>query len=189
LAARSATRESGDRRAISAVDDMHRRFPTLRVGALGVSLGGAAIALAGQRLRADAVVLESAYSTIETATQNRIAMRLGRTPARWLTPVLLLQLRPRIGIEPSALRPVGRIGTLRCPVLILSGDADRYTTADEAKALFSAAPSPKELWLVPNAVHEDLYRYDRAGYRRHVLSFLDHRLTTRKAALAAEYRP
>jgi uncharacterized protein len=166
-------RESQD--AITAVRFLRGQFPEMHVGAIGVSLGGASLALAGARLGADAVVLESAYSTIEDATRNRIAVRVGAA-ADVLTPILLLQLRPRIGVSADELRPVAHIGELRCPVLIASGIADPYTRYVETRHLYDAAPSPKELWLVRGAVHEDLYRYDPRGYRAHVLGFLNRYL-------------
>jgi uncharacterized protein len=166
-------RESQD--AVSAVQYMRQRFPALRVGAVGVSLGGAALALAGKDLPADAVVMESAYSDIEHATHNRIALRAGRA-ADVLTPILLLQLRPRLGIGADELRPIAHVNELRCPVLITAGSEDLMTTADETQRLFGAAHAPKELWLVRGAAHIDLLRYDPAGYREHVLGFLDRQL-------------
>ena len=61
------------------------------------------------------------------------------------------------------LRPVESIRQLPCPVLILSGTADRHTTEAQTRALFAAANDPKELWLVPGASHDDL-RFDETGY-------------------------
>ena len=36
--------------------------------------------------------------------------------------------------------------------------------------LFDAACQPKELWMIPEAKHEDLFRF--AGYQEKVLTFL-----------------
>jgi uncharacterized protein len=166
-------RESQD--AISAVSYMRGRFPGLRVGAVGVSLGGAAIAIAGRDLGADAVVLESAFSDIEHATYNRIALRAGRA-ADVLAPLLLLQLRPRLGIGADRLHPIAHISELDCPVLVMGGSDDPYTPADETRRLFAAARSPKELWMVRGAAHIDLLRHDPEGYRTHVLAFLERYL-------------
>jgi dipeptidyl aminopeptidase/acylaminoacyl peptidase len=166
-------RESRD--AISAIAYMRERFPSLPVGAVGVSLGGASLALAGNNLHADAVVTESAFSDIEHATYNRLALRAGRA-ADILTPLLLLQLRPRFGISAKDLHPIAHIGDLGCPVLVISGSDDPYTPADETRRLFAAAHEPKALWIVPNAGHIDLFRKDPEGYRSHVLGFLDRHL-------------
>jgi len=169
-------READD--AIASFDLLKRRYPELRVGGVGVSLGGAALVLSAGRLKTEAVVLESVYPTIEAAIENRVALRAGPlAPA--LTPFLLLQLRPRLGIDASALRPVDHIRHLGCPVLIASGSLDRHTTPAQTEALFAAALDPKELWLVQGAAHVDLRRYDPAGYRSRVLRFLDRHLVAK----------
>jgi dipeptidyl aminopeptidase/acylaminoacyl peptidase len=161
--------------AVSSVSYMRNRFPGLPVGAVGLSLGGAALALAGKDLQADAIVMEAAYPDIEHATRNRIALRMGRV-AELLTPLLLLQLRPRLGVGTEDLQPVAHIAELGCPVMVISGRDDPYTPADETRRLFAAARDPKELWLVPDAGHTDLFRRDPEGYRARVLGFLDRHL-------------
>jgi len=151
------------------------RFPELPLGAIGVSLGGAALALAEHDARAQAMVLEAVFPTITEALDNRLARRVGPL-SRFLTPLLLLQLRPRLGVSQDDLRPIDSIRALGCPVLIVSGAADRYTTAEQTRALFTAASEPKEIWLVPGAAHVDLLRHDPEGYRLRVLGFLDRYL-------------
>lgn len=154
---------------------LREHFPSLHVGGVGVSLGGAALVLAGDRGRSEAAVLEAVFPTIAEATDNRLAMRIGGL-SRVLTPLLLLQLRPRLGIGVEDLRPIDAIKQLRYPVLILAGTADHHTTEAQTRALFAAANHPKELWLVPGASHDDLLRFDARGYATHVVGFLDRTL-------------
>jgi uncharacterized protein len=161
--------ESLDARA--ALDFVHHEFPGRPVAAVGSSLGGAAAILADPPLDLDALVLESVYPTIEEATRNRLRIRLGPLGPP-LAPLLLAQLRPRLGVSPSALHPIDHISQVRCPVLVISGMADRHTTPDQTKALFARAPEPKRLWLVPGAAHVDLDRFAGAEYERRVLGFL-----------------
>ena len=147
------------------------RFPRLPLAGVGVSMGGAALALASEKPLLDAVVLEAVYPTIAEAVDNRIALRLGAL-SKVLTPLLLLQLEPRLGINSADLRPIDRVPGFKCPLLIISGGADRNTTEEQTRALFEAAPSPKDLWLVPGAGHVDLLKYDKPGYSQHVLAYL-----------------
>lgn len=168
--------ESRDARA--AVDFVRSRRPGERIAALGTSLGGAAILLADPPLPVDAVILESVYPTVEEATDNRIRMRLGPL-ASVLTPVLLVQLGPRLGMSPQDLRPIDRIARLEAPVFVLSGAEDRHTTRAETERLFEAAREPKELWIVPGAAHVDLYRAAGAVYEAKVLEFLDRARSSR----------
>jgi uncharacterized protein len=163
------SRESLDARA--AVAWLHARLPGEPIGAIGTSLGGAAAVLAEPPLEIQALVLEAVYSDLEDATANRIALRLG--PAgRWLTPLLLWQLRPRLGIDPAELSPVRHIAAVRCPVLVIAGSEDRHTTLAQSHALFAAAHEPKELWEVPGAAHVDFASFAPAEYERRVLAFL-----------------
>jgi fermentation-respiration switch protein FrsA (DUF1100 family) len=161
--------ESRDARA--ALDRVHREFPGQSVAAVGTSLGGAAAILADPPLPLQALILESVYPTIEEGTANRLRIRFGPLGPP-LAPLLLAQLRPRLGISPTVLRPIDRIGRVQCPVFVLSGTRDEHTTPDQTRALFARAPEPKRLWLVPGAAHVDLYRFAGREYEKRVLGFL-----------------
>jgi fermentation-respiration switch protein FrsA (DUF1100 family) len=161
------------------------RFAGLPIVAVGVSMGGAALALAGDRLPLRAAVLEAVYPTIAEAVDNRVRRRVGPL-ARVLAPILLLQLQPRLGVRPDDLRPIEAVRTIRYPLLVISGTADLDTTEAQARALFAAVQAPKELWLVPGAGHIDLLRYDPEGYRRHVVDFVTrHVLRDQRVAAGA----
>jgi len=163
------------RDAVAVVDYLHQRLPGLPVGGVGVSLGGAAFLLASGSLDIDALVVESVYPTIEEAVDNRIDHVVGPL-SRVLTPALLAQLRPRLGFWPSALRPIDHIGAIGCPVLVVSGGLDPHTTQAETRRLFAAAHEPKQLWLVPRAEHEDLYRFAPKVWEATVLTFFGKHL-------------
>jgi fermentation-respiration switch protein FrsA (DUF1100 family) len=157
--------------AEAAVEELRAERPREPVAVLGTSLGGAAALLANPPLPVQALVLESVYPTIQEATANRLQIRFG-PPGRLLTPLLLLQLRPRLDVGPLQLRPVDRIGSVRCPVLVISGTKDRHTTVADTMELYRAAPEPKSLWLVPGAAHVDLHAFAGQEYERRVLEFV-----------------
>jgi fermentation-respiration switch protein FrsA (DUF1100 family) len=148
----------------SARGVLRQKAPGERVGVIAVSLGGAAALLGPRPLAVDALVLESVFPSIVQATRNRVGPLL--------TPLLLWQLRPRLGLSANALRPIDHIGQVREPVFVVSGDADPHTTPDDSRALFAAAPEPKEFWLVPGAAHEDLHAIAGAEYEERILAFL-----------------
>jgi hypothetical protein len=68
---------------------------------------------------------------------------------------------------------LSRIGKVRAPILVLHGENDRVVPIRFGRALFNAAPEPKEGWFVPDAGHEDLVRY---GALDAVVSFIERRL-------------
>ncbi len=162
-------RESRDVR--DAIRYLRERAPESPIGILGVSLGGAAALLGEEPLDVDALILEAVYSNIEKATANRLEIRLGKF-GRYLAPLLLWQIEPRLGISLQSMSPVTAIGRLDVPVLIVAGENDRRTTLSDSRELFAHAPEPKSLWVVPGARHENFHRFSAAEYERKILAFL-----------------
>jgi pimeloyl-ACP methyl ester carboxylesterase len=155
----------------AALGFVRKNFPHEPVAVIGVSLGAASFVLAHARPAPDAVVLESMYPTITDAARDRIAIRLG-PGGRLLAPLLVWQLPLRIGVSPSALRPIAEIGDLGAPVLIAAGAIDRHTRLEETRGIYAAARAPKALWEVSGAAHVDLHRFAPAQYERVTLAFL-----------------
>lgn len=162
--------------ADAALAWLRARLPGEKVGAIGVSLGGAALLFAARRPELDALVLESVYPSIEDAVQDRLAMRLGPLAGRLLAPLLLVQLPLRLDLSAAQLRPVDAITTVRAPLLIASGTEDLHTRWPETEALFAAAPQPKDLWPVTGAAHVDLHGFDAAAYQARLGPWLHARL-------------
>lgn len=167
--------------AAAAVGFVRQRLPPgERIGAIGMSLGGAAALLGPEPLPVDALVLEAVYPDIEAALSNRLRAGLGPIAGPVFTPLLTpafeLLLPPVLGVRLDELRPVDHIGTATAPLLIASGTADDRTPIGEARSLFDHAPEPKQFWSVQGAAHVDLERYDPAAYWRVVLPFLTRHL-------------
>ncbi len=130
----------------------------------------------------DAVVLEAVYPRIGRAIENRIRIWLGPL-APVLTPLLLVQLQPRLHIAQSDLEPIRSIERLGAPVLVAAGSRDEHTTLAESQELFGAAAAPKQMWIVEGAKHQDLLKYDPKGYEEHVVIFLKENLISKSPAV------
>jgi fermentation-respiration switch protein FrsA (DUF1100 family) len=173
-------RERHDARA--AVAFARASYPEAKLAVLGASMGGAA-ALYASPLDIDALVIESVYTRMDHAIHNRVAERLG--PLSWLpAELLLLQFRPRIGVSPAQLCPIDHIADVVCPILVVSGAEDPHTPASETETLFAAASEPKQLWLVPDAGHEDLRKAAGTAYDQRLGDFLDTHLCQTAGILA-----
>jgi pimeloyl-ACP methyl ester carboxylesterase len=168
-------RESEDVEA--AVAYLRNNFPGERLGAIGVSLGAAAIVLAKPPLRLDAVVLESLHPTIREAVENRLRLHLGRF-GPLLAPLLLSQISLRLHVPQEELNPITHIGYLGAPLLLISGTDDRHTTVAETQRLFDAARRPKELWIVPGGGHFNMHTYAGKEYENRISDFLGWYLRT-----------
>jgi hypothetical protein len=68
---------------------------------------------------------------------------------------------------------LAKIGKVRAPILILHGERDRVVPIRFGRALFEAAPEPKEFWLSREAGHENLMRL--GGFEA-ALQFLERRI-------------
>ena len=168
------------RDAQAAVDFLRVNAPGEKIGVIGESMGGAATLLASPPLDVDAMVLEMVYPTIGEAVSNRLTARLGSWSGI-LTPLLTLQLKPRLGISSEALRPIDKVGGIHIPKLFIVGAEDRHTTLSESQKMFATAAEPKELWIVEGAKHTDLHVQKKDEYEQRVLSFFKDRLRSRQS--------
>lgn len=161
--------------AQAALSWLRARLPAERVGAIGVSLGGASLLFAQRQPELDALVLESVYPTITDAVQDRLAMRLGAAGV-WVAPLLLMQIPLRLEFGTQDLRPVDAMAHVRAPLLVAAGTKDLHTRWPETERLFAAAHEPKALWAVHGAAHVDLHDFDAAAYEARLLPWLQHHL-------------
>jgi len=150
-------------------------FPTERIGAIGVSLGAAAIVLAKHDLKLSAIILESLHPTIEEAVDNRLKLHFGNYGSV-LLPLMLSQLTFYLDTSTKALSPITRINNLNAPLLIISGTEDAHTTQLETERLYAAARAPKELWIVPGARHFNMHTYAGREYEQRISTFLSQYL-------------
>src|SRR5262249_53966085 len=77
------------RDAAAAVDFVRHRATGEEIGAIGVSLGGAATLLGPRPLALDALVLESVYPDIDSGLGNRLRIGLGPLMGDLFTPILV----------------------------------------------------------------------------------------------------
>lgn len=161
----------------AAIRFARETYPDTRIGVIGVSLGGAATLL-GESAEIDALVLESVYPTIHQAVHNRVQMKCG--PFSYiLSPLLIMQIRPRLGFSANELRPIDHLIEFDCPILIAAGDLDQHTPLSESKAMYKLARDPKELVLFEDAAHVDLFQHDPEKYEDRIVSFLKRHLINR----------
>lgn len=165
---------------VSVVDYLVTRpdvDPT-RIGAFGVSLGGATTIMAAARdPRIRAVVDDSGFSDVASATDTAFESFIG-LPAFPFSPISVKISEWRIGQSVSASRPIDVVGRIAPrPLLIIHGLADQQVPPAHSERLFAAAGEPKELWLVPGAGHGlSKWQLAPAEYERRVVTFFRRNL-------------
>jgi fermentation-respiration switch protein FrsA (DUF1100 family) len=126
-----------------------------RLAIYGESLGTAVAVHLAARRRVGAVVLEAPFANVMAVAQHHYR----------LVPAALL-LRDRFN-------PRSEIANVIAPKLFLHGGRDRVVPIRFGRALYDAAPKPKEGWFAPQAGHGNLVAF---GALDAVFAFLDRHL-------------
>ena len=151
---------------------LKKRVGQGKIGVIGVSLGGVAAVLGDVKYKADAIILESVYPSIEKAIKNRLKIKIGSL-GTYLLPILTTQLKIQLGIDPKELQPINQIDKVKGALFIISGTEDKRTTKPETVSLYNKAKTKKELWLVEGASHIDFDGYVPKEYTTKVLNFFN----------------
>jgi fermentation-respiration switch protein FrsA (DUF1100 family) len=170
-------RETDD--VLGAVAFLQQRpgLKDLPIGALGESMGGAAVIQAAARTQAlRCVIAEASYAALDRVVQQRLTLALGPFASG------VLQACRRISAEEMALdisqvspeAQIARIGPR--PVFLITDGLDLTCPRRESDRLFAAAHEPKERWIAASAPHCLAFRTYREAYTNRVSAFLQHNL-------------
>ncbi|HBE59526.1 MAG TPA: phospholipase [Cyanobacteria bacterium UBA11149] len=67
---------------------------------------------------------------------------------------------------------ISKVKSLRMPILLIHGICDRTVPATMSQALFDGITAPKELWLVPDAAHNNVASVSGWQYQDKIKEFL-----------------
>jgi uncharacterized protein len=122
----------------------------------GQSLGTTAAVDVAARQSCGAIILESGLSS---------AGDMAATIMPWL---------PRFArrLTQNRFDSVGKLPSVRCPVLVSHGDRDEVIPVEQGRKLYAAAPEPKRLVIVEGAGHNDLSIIGGEPYTRDLAAFI-----------------
>ncbi|MBK8099949.1 MAG: alpha/beta hydrolase [Planctomycetes bacterium] len=124
------------------------------IGAHGLSLGAAAIVYAAD-IGWNFAVLEAPYDSVRQALANRLPFVPWPDLLLW---PLVATAEWRADLDADRLRPLDFMPSLRCPTVLVCGDADGKVGRAATEALFAASGAgAKELVWIPDAAHVDLW--------------------------------
>lgn len=140
-----------------------------RIGAIGFSMGGAAVAqAAAQDDRIAVVSIEASFTSLRDVLLHRAdvlgpisqaatlmsARQLGMHPDEVLVADILCDISPR-------------------PIVLIHGDADTTMFPDTPEQMIDAACAPADLWVVEGLGHVRSIEVDPEGYEERVLDLFD----------------
>jgi pimeloyl-ACP methyl ester carboxylesterase len=154
-----------------------------RVVLFGVSRGGVvATVFTAQDPLVPALIVDGLFSTRRTlleymhrwvsifADVRVVYSRLPEWIFRMYEKLALLVSALRLGVH--FLSPEEAVRARRCPLLMIHGEADSYIDVAQARWLYEQAAGPKELWIVPEARHNQAVTVAGNLYQQRVLEFL-----------------
>jgi pimeloyl-ACP methyl ester carboxylesterase len=134
-----------------------RQIAPKQIFLYGQSLGGAiAIELATRHPEAAGVIVESSFTSMRAMVDS-------------LSPYPLL---PVDWILTQSFNSLAKVRSLRVPILLIHGTADREVPAQMSQDLFAAAPEPKQLLLIPQADHNNTVRLGGTRYLKTIEAFV-----------------
>ena len=133
-----------------------REVPAEDIVLFGRSLGTALATDLAVKHPCRGLILESAFT-------NSSDM------AKMLAP-FLFDWRPRVPYD-----NLGKIAQVKAPVLIIHGSEDEIIPVEMGRRVFAAANSPKDLYIIPGAHHNDTYGVGGEDYFNRLKAFIDIR--------------
>ncbi|MBI2862815.1 MAG: alpha/beta fold hydrolase [Chloroflexi bacterium] len=160
---------------LAAVDFLSSRqeVDSEAIGALGLSLGAAAVLrAAGRSPQLRAIVADSSYSDLPALIRDQ--SRLGPPLWRLTMPLIWAFGEWQAGFRAADVSPLAAMPRISPrPVLLIHGTADDLVPYSHSERLYAAASNSTELWLVPDAGHVGALGMDEQEYDQRVVAFFD----------------
>jgi fermentation-respiration switch protein FrsA (DUF1100 family) len=125
----------------------------------GHSIGAAVAVEMATRRQAQAVILESPFTSVKAM-------------ARRVYPLLSRIVPPGLVVN-SKYDSLSKIKRVHSPVLVLHGDRDEIAPFEMGRELFEAANEPKRFYAIKGASHNDTHLAGGAAYYEAIKGFID----------------
>jgi fermentation-respiration switch protein FrsA (DUF1100 family) len=162
---------------LGAVDYLKSRPDTkdLPLGALGISMGGAAVLMAAVKSpEIQVVVADCPYAILTRAIDQRFRAFLGVFHPVMSFPVRFWGERFS-GLNSDNVAPLQAVKQLAGrPLLLIHGTQDITILPEDSELLYRAASEPKEIWRVEGARHARNYSHSPDEYTQRVTKHFQH---------------
>lgn len=145
-----------------------------QVGALGHSLGGAAVVrAAASDERIKAVVIQSSYSSLPKAVEDSFE-NFSIFP-RWpFAPLIIGLAEFRTGLQIGQISSSVDLATMPSrSVFIIHSDSDNLFPVSHAQEMYNATSGTKDLWIVKGLPHINPISGNEVAYKERILTFFD----------------
>lgn len=163
---------------IDLVNHLETRYGPTKFGIWGASYGGAvALQTLAIEDRLKFGVIESTFSTMREIVLDYKA-RIAGIRWQWLSDWVLRRAAEIGEFDPDEVRPDEACKQITQPMLLTHGEADIHISVEYGKRNFhNLASEDKELYLVPNATHNDVWVVGGEAYSMKLESFVRRQLS------------
>lgn len=169
--------ESRDLDAAFAFLKASKPAESARLGLYGLSMGAATAFIAAARhTEVRAAVIENPFPSYKKVCRQ-YAWHKWRIPYYPLAAMTVWHASRILGIDPEAWSPRYHAAKIeKTAMLLIHAEDDPLAPPEETRKLYDLVRGDKELWIVPNAGHEDIHEVAKDEYRRRIMSFLERYL-------------
>jgi len=147
----------------------------------GISMGAATVMLVNNNNpppQVKIVIEDCGFSSQKAELRSAAAMFLGKlevltVPAHYIAFALQKVI---CGYSYKSSDPLSGMKNAKCPMLFVHGDADKFVHTRFVYELYEACPTPKKLFVVPDAIHAFSYYKDPEGYNKAIIEFFNKHL-------------
>ncbi len=132
-------------------------FDPARLVLFGRSLGATVAIELGMRERVGAVIVESAFTSVQDMARLHYA---------WIPSVVLRAMKHQFD-------SIAKVPKLKAPTLYVHGERDDIVPAEMGRRLFEAGAEPKEWYGIPGAGHNDTAFLGGADYFTRLREFIE----------------
>lgn len=160
---------------VQAAADYLAALPEIEsIGAVGNSLGGAAVArAAAEEPRLEAVVIQSSYSSLPDAVNDAFD-DFSIFPHWPFAPLIIALAEQRVGLNIGDINSARDLSTITPrDVLIIHNNNDRLFPRYHAEKMYNAAQEPKDLWIIDSPDHGDPASSHKQAYQKRVTAFFE----------------
>jgi fermentation-respiration switch protein FrsA (DUF1100 family) len=159
----------------AAVDFLQEKSNIEQIGAVGYSLGGAAVIRAATTdEELGPLVIISSYSSLSDAVDDGFA-QFSDLPQRLFKPLIVKTGEWNLDIEIDQVDSVRDLAALSPrPILIMHSRDDNLFPVAHAYRMYEAAPTPKELFLMKSYDHDDSRLFYKDDYQKYIVNFFDN---------------
>ncbi|RYZ60380.1 MAG: alpha/beta fold hydrolase [Proteobacteria bacterium] len=162
----------------AAVDYIRREFPLLPIVIYGKSMGAAAAlrAVGVLGVKVEALILECPFDNLLATLKNRF--RLIAAPPTPFAQILLFWGSVLYRFNGFKHNPEDFARSVKIPTLVIGGANDNRAKPEEVTRVFHALAGKKQLEIVLNAGHNELYDSAAETWKRTISTFINRDVLT-----------